>query len=78
MNAHRIPRTGLARARGEHLQAANEPFQPEDDEDEPIPCPICNGEGSVWVIQFSSHIPCANCDGHGALDSFGNSLKDSE
>jgi hypothetical protein len=28
--AHSIPRTGLARAKGEHLQASNEPMPPSE------------------------------------------------
>jgi hypothetical protein len=67
MNAHRIHRTGLARASGPHLIAANEPFPSEDDEadDELLPCPECDGTG------LRGGAPCSNCEGFGALSSTG-------
>jgi hypothetical protein len=74
MNAHAIARTGTCRAHAEHLLAANEPYQPEDDvEDEDVlPCPECDGSGRL------DGAPCGNCDGAGAFDSSGNPLKGDE
>jgi hypothetical protein len=54
------------------IERAQPDFEPDDDENEPIPCPDCEGTGLLGGA------PCANCDGAGAFDGFGNPLKGME
>jgi hypothetical protein len=47
------------------IERAQPDFEPDDDENEPIPCPDCEATGLIGGA------PCLNCDGAAFLTTHG-------